>query len=131
MQTYAALCVYVDATRALRPTALEAARKLALSTTQKAVPIAQMLGPLLMAQVFALDGKVDEALSTLRPAREELHARGIFYRYPASYLEGLLEGGDGGRSKRETALAFFAGQGWKNPRRAVGMWVPAVNALEA
>ncbi len=130
MQTYAALCACVDAPRAQRPLALARARTLALATTNKPVPIAQMLGPLLVAQVLALEGKVDEALCCLRPGLEALHARGIFYRYPATYLEGLLEGGDGGRAKCETALAFFAGQGWKVPRRAVAMWAPAISDLE-
>ncbi len=131
MQTYAALCVCVDASQAQRAATLASAHKRAYATARHTVPIATMLAPLLVAQVLALEGKVEQALAALRPGRDELNARGIFYRYPALYLEGLLEAGDEGRSKRDTALAFFAGQGWKNPRRAVAMWVPAINELEA
>jgi hypothetical protein len=47
-----------------------------------------------------------------------------------AYLEGLLEGGEGGREKRDKALGFFRDQGWKRPERAMQMLVPILPAFE-
>ena len=54
-----------------------------------------------------------------------VHARG------QQYLAGVLEGGEGGAAERSAALEFFARQGWKYPRRAIALFCPAVDRLEA
>jgi hypothetical protein len=46
------------------------------------------------------------------------------------YFEGVLEGGDAGRIKRESALQFYADQGWRKPRRAIALICPALDELE-
>jgi hypothetical protein len=67
------------------------------------------------------------ALELAREARirfEQLRAVGV---WPSLYLEGLLEGGAGGATRRADALAFYAAQGWADPERAVRMSLPGLS----
>jgi hypothetical protein len=85
----------------------------------------------LEAQLAALAGETDLALAKLRAARDEtLKCGGLWLGYTLDYLEGVLEGGDGGREKRNAALARFEQQGWKKPRRVLSLLCPVLDALE-
>jgi hypothetical protein len=86
----------------------------------------------LEAQLLALSGQLEPALSIARRARAQQQISGDFFGNRAlEYFEGLLEGGQAGRQLQEAALAFFSEQGWKKPRRAVAMLCPALDHLEA
>jgi hypothetical protein len=85
----------------------------------------------LEAQLAALAGDTDQALAKLRAARaESLKCGGLWLGCTLDYLEGVLEGGDGGREKRDGILARFEQQGWKKPRRLLSLLCPVLDALE-
>lgn len=125
----AGLAHCVEASPADRKQRIAATDRWASRTGRMAVPIAHTLGPLLKAQSLALSGMTGEALVTTRVACRLLEGGGLFHQHAARYFEGVLEGGDAGRGKRVAAIAFFAEQGWKNPQRAIAMWVPAIDFL--
>src|SRR5205814_1571841 len=94
--------------------------------------LAQLNTSLLDAQVMALRGESEEALLKAREARKGAErSGGLWQARSVEYLEGVLEGGDGGREKRRRSLAYFAEQGWVEPRRLVAILCPVVDALEA
>jgi hypothetical protein len=84
------------------------------------------------AQLTALEGNREEARTKARLAREYCESCShVLLARSMEYLEGVLEGNEGGASRRNSALAFFADQGWKIPRRAVAMLCPVLDELEA
>jgi hypothetical protein len=82
----------------------------------------------LEAQLAALAGDSEAALEKLRQLRVRTEKQSNFFLvHTLGYLEGILEGGDSGRQRQATALAFFAGQGWRQPRRAVAILCPVID----
>lgn len=92
--------------------------------------LARLMAISFEAQLAALSGKPELALTLAREVRERSRACGHDLEPRFSYFEGLIEGGEGGLQKREAALKFFADQGWKFPRRALAMLCPALDELE-
>jgi hypothetical protein len=85
----------------------------------------------LEAQLAVLDGDLESALRHTLQLRARAESLGIFQVvHTLGYLEGSLEAGDGGQQKCAAALAFFAAQGWKQPRRAVAMLCPVIDYLQ-
>ena len=79
-----------------------------------------------------IDERVDEARDLVSEIRRRGESSGDFLSLHAPlYLEGLLDGGDAGLEKRNAALAAYASRGWKNPRRALVMFAPMIDVLEA
>ncbi len=130
MRSLATLSAWVTAEGSDRARLLKSMRSHVRSLGRHSVPIATALGPLVSAQVLVIAGSATEALSATRVARQKLEAQGLFYHHAAGYLEGLLEGGELGADRCRRALHFFEGQGWRNPRRAIAMWVPIIDQLE-
>lgn len=94
------------------------------------VPLASMNALVIDAQLAVLEGDRARALRLANEVRVRGDSCGYgFIARPAEHLEGLLEGGDAGRSKCERTLQFFAEQGWKNPRRAATMFCPVAEKL--
>jgi eukaryotic-like serine/threonine-protein kinase len=84
------------------------------------------------AQLAALEGDLDHARSLAQTARQEAAAAGQhFLARCLDYFEGALVGGTQGAESQAQALAFFSAQGWKEPRRAVAILCPALDAHEA
>lgn len=93
-------------------------------------PVAAASAALLEAQAAAVAGHTDEAVEKARNAEQWFEALGHVQRLGASYLVGVVTGGDRGRVRRETVLNRLRTQGWARPERAVRMWVPALFALD-
>jgi hypothetical protein len=85
----------------------------------------------LEAQLAALAGDRPRALELARQIHVEAAKHGgIWLARTLDYFEGLLEGGDAGRAQQSSALAYFGEQGWKQPRRALAILCPVLDALE-
>jgi tetratricopeptide (TPR) repeat protein len=84
-----------------------------------------------LAQVAALEGATEKALSCARAARHGFEKIAYVGAHAASYLEGVLEESQAGAEKCAAALSFFAGQGWMQPERAVLSMLPALPSLSA
>jgi hypothetical protein len=85
----------------------------------------------LRAQLAAIEGGREDALAKSRSAREYSARVGYhFLAHATAYFEGLLEGGPAGLERRRSALEFFAGQGWKNPTRAIALLYPAIGNFD-
>jgi len=130
MRSLATLAAWVSSDESERSGLCKSLRGQVRSLARHVVPIAAALGPLVSAQLLVIEGSTAEALSATRVARQKLEVDGLFYHHAASYLEGVLEGGEAGGERCRGALHFFKSQGWRNPRRAVAMWVPIVDHLE-
>lgn len=83
------------------------------------------------AQLAVLGGDQDSALSQARQARRRLRELNNYIEHAAAYLEGLLIGGDQGAAECRAAVDWFAGRGWKAPRRALATALPAIDETEA
>jgi len=92
-------------------------------------PFARAGEALALAQVEALDGRVERAMDWARTARQVGAGRSCFLEMGALYLEGVLAGPDAGGEKREAALDLFGREGWEQPYLAVSMWAPAIRLL--
>ncbi|HEY6880731.1 MAG TPA: AAA family ATPase, partial [Polyangiales bacterium] len=109
---------------------LARARSSARAMTAKG--IGALMRPLAFAQLHALEGNVDAAMDLARQTVHICEQRGeAGHRNGAEYMLGMLEGGEGGRLRREASLEFFRARGWKEPLRAVTAFVPAVRELNA
>jgi hypothetical protein len=131
LMAYALLSAWVVAPQHEKVSLLGKARKVWTRLHREQHPLSKISSAGIGAQLLAADGKTEEALSQTRLARSGLAACGDFRHHPMAYLEGVLEGGEAGKEKREKALAFFRDQGWKCPDRAIQMIIPILPALEA
>jgi len=127
----ARLCAMVDA-----PPTQRAALRSELTVIARQVKpgdaYAKALRALILAQLDASDGRLENALSHVAMFRDwcaQQSARA--FDQAVLYLEGTLCGGEGGRAQREAALAFFRDQGWRKPWRAVSVTVPLIRLLES
>lgn len=129
---YASLAAHnVSSAERARPL-LDEARAATRLVKRSSLKYAAIHALLLEAQLAAYDADLASALDKARQLRTLSSACAyIFVARTAEYFEGLLEGGDAGKHKREAALAFFAAQGWKKPKRAVALLCPAIDWLEA
>lgn len=131
----AALAAHRDAPAARARALLDIAESRCRQLSRLHWVLAERNVPLLDAQIAALQGQTERALARAREARRTSEASvvgaSLWRARSAQYLEGLLEGGDGGRQKCDLALAFFVEQGWVRPRRIVAMLCPAIDELEA
>jgi hypothetical protein len=85
----------------------------------------------LEAQLAALDGDRDRALELARKVRSEGEKNGAFWlSHTLDYFIGLLVGGEAGREQQRSATTYLAQQGWKNPRRALAILCPVLDAIE-
>jgi eukaryotic-like serine/threonine-protein kinase len=83
------------------------------------------------AQCSALSGEFSYALQSTQRARQQTEDDGHkVLAMCLTFMQGLLEGGSEGRELEQSALGFFAAQGWKHPRRAISIWCPALDELE-
>jgi hypothetical protein len=87
-------------------------------------------GELLLAVISVMEGQHEQGLTHARAAHAGYTALNCYQQYGATYLIGVLEGGEAGADKRGKALAFFEGEGWGNPLRALATCVPGLHALE-
>jgi hypothetical protein len=128
---YAALAAHPGAPASRRRGLLEAAEARCKRLSRLHWVLARLNTPLLEAQIMALRGEHEPALVRAREACESAERSGTLWQARSvDYLVGLLEGGDGGRERRERSLAFFAEQGWVKPRRLIAILCPVVDALE-
>ncbi len=129
----AALGAYLAAgTGPLAATYLHVAKAAARALRRSKVPFARSVSAVLDAQFASVDGEAERALALVRAAAFDSGRMGLgAAEAPLSYFEGLLEGGEAGRDKREQALALAVVQGWKNPRRFVAMGFPIIDYLDA
>jgi tetratricopeptide (TPR) repeat protein len=127
---HAKLRAYDTMDSAERREALNQSRRAAAQRIQARAVYPRALGHLAMAQLDALQGQHERALYHAREA-EQLYVQ---IRYvgasPASYLLGLLEGRQSGRERCEAVLRSWAAQGWRDPRRALCLAIPALPCLE-
>jgi len=78
-----------------------------------------------------LDGDLGRGRVLLAQARGDAErCQSMLLCHSLAYLEGLLEPERIGAPKRREVLAFFSSQGWKDPRRAVAIMCPAIDAVE-
>jgi len=127
----AALAMCSTAPSSLAPKYLHVAREVCATLARSNAPLARFNGPLLRAQLAAIDGDLSRARTLTQAAAHEAALTGYhLLDTPLAYLDGRLEGGDSGREKRERALAQAVAQGWKNPRRFVAMVCPVIDYLE-
>lgn len=88
--------------------------------------LSQLTAVTLDAQLALTEGDPERALRLTRAAREYCERVGSgFVPHCLAYLEGQLEGGEGGARRKQAALDFLRAEGWQNPRRAVAIMVPA------
>ncbi len=131
-QAYAALAALNVAGASRASHLLGATRQHARKLKQINSMLAVINALSLEAQLAALHGHLEGALEKAREVRRVTERRGNFLvHHTFEYFEGLLEGGDTGGQKQRAALAFFADQGWRSPRRAVAILCPAIDYLEA
>lgn len=130
-QAIAALLAWIDAPARLMPGFIKQARSSTKRLARIDLPIATHSALLLEAQLDAVQGRVESALKKARRLAGTDTRHRWFLHPQASYLEGLLEGGDNGHVKQERALKFFADQGWQKPHRAVAIYCPLLDWLEA
>jgi tetratricopeptide (TPR) repeat protein len=126
----ALLAACVEAPKAARGQYLSDAKVVVKRLARIDSPYARGTAALARSQICALLGQPELALSEARKARETFAQIGLFTSHAASYLEGLLEGGQGGRERCEAALSAYAEQGWKEPRRAMLTTVPIAPLTE-
>ncbi len=111
---------------------LAAARTESRALCRSKVRYALLYSPLIEAQLAAFAGETERARALTRVAAGEVTRPGYgLLEAPITYLEGLLEAGDAGRTKGAQALALAAGQGGQNPRRFVAMDCPVIDWLAA
>jgi hypothetical protein len=85
----------------------------------------------LEAQLAALDGDRGRALELARKVRSEGEKNGAFWlSHTLDYFIGLLVGGEAGREQQRSATTYLAQQGWNNPRRALAILCPVLDAIE-
>jgi hypothetical protein len=95
-------------------------------------PLDRCSHDLIGAQVAAAAGRPEQALDLARAARKHADAVGLtLLSVGALYLEGILEGGDKGRTRCHETLAFLTERGWVDAERAVAAIVPVVRMLAA
>jgi eukaryotic-like serine/threonine-protein kinase len=112
--------------------ALDEARSWARQLGELDSKAAKIHAGMVEAQLLAIEGKLVAALDKTRACRQVASDAGNrFVAVCLQYLEGWLLAGDAGAQERNQALAFFAAQGWKQPRRAVAIMCPALDGLEA
>jgi tetratricopeptide (TPR) repeat protein len=127
---HALLAAWVVAPQHEKAGLIRRARKIYSRLSRETHPLGRISAAGLDALLLAAEGKPEQALAQTRLARNGLVACGDFRQHAMAYLEGLLEGGEGGREKRDKALGFFRDQGWKRPERAMQMLVPILPAFE-
>jgi serine/threonine protein kinase/predicted ATPase len=113
-----------------RASLLREARR-TLRPLERGSSVLQAYASLISAQLDALDGHLPRALEQARTARARYESLGMALRRNALYLEGLLEGGESGRKKRDAALAESAREGWRDPLRYMTASVPLLPLLQA
>ena len=79
----------------------------------------------------AVRGDENAALRRFRRAVAMLAPIGSTFSPGALYLEGLLEGGEQGRSKCNRLVAQLEAEGWADPQRALHFRVPGLRLLES
>jgi serine/threonine protein kinase len=94
-------------------------------------PLSHCLHKTLEAQSLALSGQPERALNVAHVASVAcdhlaLHLLG----HQVRYFAGVIEGGESGRERRESALAFFRKEAWQEPWKASTLQVPASRLLE-
>ena len=93
-------------------------------------PFRRGIGHASMAQLDALAGEMRSAITHAREAVRYFESVGFAAPCPARYLLGILEGGASGRAQCEAVLKGRAEQGWKTPRDALVVSMPAIAWLE-
>jgi serine/threonine protein kinase/predicted ATPase len=74
---------------------------------------------LILAQREFLAGNPEKARGHALAAERGHSALGSAHAWAATYLLGVIEGGEGGRVKREWILDRMRREGWRNPRRGI------------
>ena len=123
---HAAVGVSAAERKARLRSARATAKRLARSS-----PVLRAYATLALAQVDAVEGQLERALAGARSARTQFDALGDFTRNVALFLEGLLEGGNGGREKQSDGLSAYELRGWRAPLAALRMNLPVLPLLLA
>jgi serine/threonine protein kinase/predicted ATPase len=132
MRATAVLAAWSVGDRAQTPALLSEARQLVAELARVRSAFAAHTAALLSAQIDAVSGARDRAMSAARAVHAAAVASGYaMHAHRARYLEAVLEGGKAGRKRRVRLLALYAGQGWKQPRRALTLLCPILDVLES
>jgi hypothetical protein len=94
--------------------------------------LGKMNAALIGSQLAALEGDAESALRLAREGRRRCDESGFGWMgHTLQYMEGALLGGDQGASLQGAAVEFFAAQRWRDPRAAICIHFPALDALQA
>jgi serine/threonine protein kinase len=115
----------LHATEAERPRLLKEARRAARRLQREAVPWVRPLGILIAAQLHAIAGKTDAAVTALAEAAERFDAAGMaMHAAIARIRRGQLVGGDEGAQLRAAGTAWMARERIAEPERWLAMLSP-------
>ncbi len=131
LHAIAALRAYEAAGATERKELLSEVRKNAGRLRRQSSVFNQAFAAHLLAQVAALEGATERALSYAQAAGQGFAKLEYVGAHAASYLEGLLDGSSAGSQKCQRALSFFRGQGWADPERAILVMLPILPCLSA
>jgi len=85
----------------------------------------------LAGQLDELEGNHERALLQLREALALFEAMKHSAVRPTRFLIGVLEGGQSGRELCDATLAFYRGQGWREPLGLLNIALPALSTIMA
>jgi len=122
LRAQSSLAALAHCTREVRATLLEELDQAPHAIRKRGLPQSDALARLIAAQRDAIAGKTEHALATVRPATLALTQGHAVHQHAARFLEGLLEGGEGGQEKRQATLTFFRDQGWQKPECALRVY---------
>jgi hypothetical protein len=127
----AAIAAMRDAPPQQRTSWRERARADIVKLARSKLPVAKWWTRLLSPQLALLSGNRDVALALARSHALQAQDSSDLAAQHLDYLAGVLEGGEAGRARTTSALALLRAQGWTNPRRALAMWLPVLDLIEA
>jgi Ni,Fe-hydrogenase I large subunit len=110
---------------------LRACMPLARTAAQHPAARFRSAGLDLLSMISALRGDRESALAHARSAKaafDNTHHGGASRR--VEYLLASLEGGRTGRERREAVHDASTAEGWRNPQRALAMYLPCLELIE-
>jgi serine/threonine protein kinase/predicted ATPase len=129
LRSTAALRAYEIASPSERALLLAEVRSNAKLLAGRAPVFTRSFAAHFLAQAAALEGAPEQALVHARAARKGFEQINYVGAHAVSYLEGMLEGGQGGSEKCAAALSVYRKQGWSDPEQALTVMLSALPAL--
>ncbi len=125
----AALRAALAETGAAREALLRTASQRVSALSSARTGIALSWSPLIKAQIAILHEQRDPARRLARAACRTFDTAGHFVGRHANLLLAYLDGPRAFEAERASLSAWHAAEGWKEPERAISMWLPVYRAL--